>query len=202
MKYILFSGLILMSIGMTSNSPNSKVAVLQDASTYKDMPKGKALTNTEMQYFSQSNNAVVNFVGDLNDIHTNDAKAALKFTLPATTAKIIRAELHLKVIDIQDNPSVSIALAKDNHWQQTDEVNSTFPSTSKVTKLTNSVSVSAKDWNTIELSADVLAKCLKSKAQEITLVVSDSDQNPNSYFSFVADDDASGNKAYIVLYYN
>jgi hypothetical protein len=202
MKYILFSGLILMSFGMTSNSPNSKVAVLNDASTYRDMPKGKALTNTEMQYFSQSNNAVVNFVGDLTDIHTNDAKAALKFSLPATTSPITRAELHLKVVDIQDNPSVSIALAKDNHWQQTDEVNSTFPSISKVINLTNNVSVAAKDWNTIELSADVLTKCINAKTREITLVVSDSDQNPNSYFSFVADDDASGNKAYIVFYYN
>lgn len=202
MKYILFSGLILMSIGMTSNSPNSKVVVLQDASTYSDMPKGKALTNTEMQYFSQSNNAVVNFVGNLTDIHTTDAKAALKFTLPATTAKITRAELHVKVIDIQENPSMTIALVKDNHWQQTDEVNSTFPSTHKVTQLTSSISVSAKDWNTFELSAEVLSKYISAKAHEITLVVSDSDHNPNSYFSFVADDDASGNKAYLALYYN
>lgn len=202
MKYILFSGLILMSIGMTSNLPNSKVAVLQDASTYKDMPKGKALTNTEMQYFSQSNNAVVNFVGDLTDIHTTDAKAALKFTLPATTDKITRAELHLKVVDIQNNPSISIALAKDNHWQQTDEVNSTFPSLVKVANLVNEATVQGTDWNTFSLSVDALKKNTGAKAQEITLVISDNDQNPNSYFSFVADDDPSGNKAYLVLYYD
>jgi len=130
----------------------------------------------------------------------NLAQAALKFSLPQTGSVLSTADLHLKVMDRSGSPTATVTLTDDNNWiQTTSSATSKFPTLSAAQVLLNSSSVSSTGWISLTLPTSALdAKIVPSGPTDATLILTGSTA-PSTYFSFVADDDGSGDKAYLAL---
>ena len=143
----------------------------------------------------------VNYVGTtVPPWDEGSAQAALKFTLPRTSSVLSTARLYLKVMDRLGSPTATVTLTDDNNWMQTDNpATSRFPSLSNASVLFPNGSVPSTDWVSLALTTSALdEKIISSASTDATLIITGS-TNANTYFNFVADDDASGSKAYLAL---
>jgi hypothetical protein len=103
-------------------------------------------------------------------------------------------------MDRLGSPTATVTLTDDNNWiQTTSEATSKFPTLSNASALLTNGLVSSTGWDSLNLTTSALgAKIVSSGTTAATLIVTGSTA-PSTYFNFVADDDASGNKAFLIL---
>ena len=197
---ILCMALFANSMSIHAQTINSYL--VQDAFWNDAFDPGLAVPTLIMatNYVSETDNSIVtNYVGtSIFPGNENLAQAALKFRLPQSSSVLSKAKLFFKVVDIQGSPTATVTLTDDNNWMQTtDEATSKFPTLSNASVLLTNAPVSSTGWFSLYLPTSALdAKIVHAATTETTLIITGSTA-PNTYFNFVADDDASGNKAFL-----
>ncbi len=197
---ILCMALFANSMSIHARTINSYL--VQDAFWNDAFGSGHAVPTLIMatNYVSETDNSIItNYVGtSIFPGNENQAQAALRFMLPRSGSVLSRAKLFFKVVDIKGSPTATVTLTDDNDWMQTtDEATSKFPTLSNASTLLTNAPVSSTGWFSLYLpTSDLGAKIVHAATTETTLIITGSTA-PNTYFNFVADDDASGNKAYL-----
>jgi hypothetical protein len=197
--------LVALAVGLGCHQTNAvTVPLVQDAMWDDGFTPGVATPTQFMcsDYVSlASPSTCVNWVGTtVPPYDENLAEAALKFTLPQSGSVLSTADLYLKVMDRLGSPTATVTLTDDNNWiQTTSSSTSKFPGLSNASALLTNGSVASTGWIHLSLATSALdAKIVSSGTTDATLIVTGS-VSTSTYFDFVADDDASGNKAYLVL---
>ena len=142
----------LLLLGSNANAQTT-ITATQDAYTDNQITinqssGGSAYTTTYMSSVTD-NGSVVNIVGDQTSSYNTSqniiCKAALKFTLPTSSAGVISSvKLRLKIAGVSGSPTATITATDDTSWTQTDNaINSTFPSLVNTTTVASNVSVNA-----------------------------------------------------------
>lgn len=141
-------------------------------------------------YVSLSSPSVcTNYVGTtIPPYDENEAKAALKFTLPASSATLSSVKLRLKVMDINGSPTSTITMTDDNNWlETTSSATSKFPTLINSVTLVSNQPVSSTGWNEFYIPVDNIASKINSTtSSDITLLITGS-AITSTYFNFVAD---------------
>jgi predicted secreted protein len=192
----------LFANSMSIHAQTINLPLVQDAFWDEAFDPGVAAPTPFMtaDYRSLVNPSIVtNYVGtSIPHLGENKAQAALKFTLPQSGSVLSKAKLFFKVMDIQGSPTATVTLTDDNNWMQTTSLaTSKFPTLSNASALLTDAPVSSTGWFSLYLPTSALgAKIVPTGATDATLIITGSTA-PFTYFNFVADDDASGNKAYL-----
>lgn len=141
-------------------------------------------------YASLSSPSVcTNYVGTtIPPYDENEAKAALKFTLPASSATLSSVKLRLRVMDINGSPTATITMTDDNNWlETTSSTTSKFPTLINSVTLVSNQPVSSTGWNEFTIPVDNIASKINSTtSSDITLLITGS-AIASTYFNFVAD---------------
>lgn len=195
----LFSFMLLVN---PVDSYAANVALLYDASRSSSTDLGKAILTSEMVSYTDneaSGSTIVDYVGNIA-AWSFDMRAALKFTLTATTSKLSTAGLYLKVVDAKGSPTATVTLTDDNAWQQTnDYYTSKFPGSVNPKSLLSNSPITGTGWKQLPLDATELSAKIGATAADITLML-DGSASSDNYFDFVADDNnVSANNAYLAL---
>jgi len=192
----------LFSNSMSIHAQTINLPLIQDAFRNDAFDSGLAVPTPIMvtNYVSEDFSAVTNYVGTSipPTYNENLAQAALKFRLPRSGSVLSRAKLFFKVVEIVGSPTATVTLTDDNNWMQTTSLaTSKFPTLSNASALLTDAPVSSTGWFSLYLPTSALgAKIVPTGATDATLIITGSTA-PFTYFNFVADDDASGNKAYL-----
>jgi predicted secreted protein len=192
----------LFANSMSIHAQTINLPLIRDAFRNDAFDPGLAVPTPIMEtnYVSEDFSAVTNYVGTSipPTYNENLAQAALKFRLPRSGSVLSRAKLFFRVMDIQGSPTATVTLTDDNGWEQNSIPGlSTFPTLSNASVLLTNAPVSSRGWFSLYLPTSALgAKIVPTGATDATLIISGSTV-PNTYFNFVADDDASGDKAYL-----
>ncbi len=193
----------LFANSMSIHAQTINLQLVQDAFRDDLFDPGVAVPTPTMvtDYVSEDFSTVTNYVGtSIPHMNESLAQAALKFRLPQSSSVLSKAKLFFKVVDIQGNPTATVTLTDDNNWMQTtDEATSKFPTLSNASALLTNAPVSSTSWVSLNLAtSDLDTKIVSSGTTDVTMIITGSTV-PHTYFNFVADDDASGNKAYLRL---
>ena len=206
-QFILNRLFLFLAVGAASLHART-VVLTEDASADADYRVSNASIQTSdmLNYTNNegSGSTIVNYIGDIVSTNQHDFQSALKFTLPATSSVLSTAQLHIKVIDKSNAPTAVVKLTDNNSWHQTDDGTSSFPTLVNPTTLLTGYSIPSTGNLALNLDATSLAGKMGSI---ISLVVScgNATFGSNTYFNFVADDDAisnsgsSANNAYLAL---
>jgi len=192
----------LFANSMSIHAQTINLPLIRDAFRNDAFDPGLAVPTPIMEtnYVSEDFSAVTNYVGTSipPTYNENLAQAALKFRLPRSGSVLSRAKLFFRVMDIQGSPTATVTLTDDNGWEQNSIPGlSTFPTLSNASVLLTNAPVSSRGWFSLYLPTSALgAKIVPTSATDATLIITGSTV-PNTYFNFVADDDASGDKAYL-----
>ena len=192
----------LFANSMSIHAQTINLPLIRDAFRNDAFDPGLAVPTPIMEtnYVSEDFSAVTNYVGTSipPTYNENLAQAALKFRLPRSGSVLSRAKLFFRVMDIQGSPTATVTLTDDNGWEQNSIPGlSTFPTLSNASVLLTNAPVSSRGWFSLYLPTSALgAKIVPTGATDATLIITGSTV-PNTYFNFVADDDASGDKAYL-----
>ena len=181
---------------LTKHASAADATFVQDASRNDNLDVGKSLHDDWMSSYTDNEavgTTIVNYIGNVST-WGYQMEAALKMTLPATTATLTAAQLRLYVIDTKNSPAATVTLTDDNAWQQTnDSTSSTYPSLSNPSVLANNEVISAgTGWKAIDLTGAALTALdakIDSTANTVTFVITGSTTTDN-YFNFYADDNA------------
>lgn len=205
---VIKRSLVVLCLALLANLTNThaqtiNLPLIQDAFRNDAFTSGVAVPTPTMTniYLSEDFSTVTNYVGtSIYPGNENLAQAALKFMLPPSGSVLSRAKLFFKVMDIQGSPTATVTLTDDNNWMQTtDEATSKFPTLSNASTLLTDAPVSSDGWVSLNLAtSDLDTKIVSSGTTDVTMIITGSTV-PHTYFNFVADDDASGNKAYLRL---
>jgi hypothetical protein len=196
----------LFANSMSIHARTINLSILRDAFWNDAFDPGLAVPTSIMKtnYVSETNPSIVtNYVGtSIYPGNENQAQAALKFVLPPSGPVLSKAKLFFKVMDIQGSPTATVTLTDDNGWgQDSNPGQSRFPTLYNASVLLTNAPVSSTGWFSLYLPTSALgAKIAPTGFTDATLIITGSTVQ-NTYFSFVADDDASGDKAFLRITY-
>ncbi|HPS16684.1 MAG TPA: DNRLRE domain-containing protein [Bacteroidales bacterium] len=198
--YLLFF-FVFVFIGVRAQTT---IYATMDAYRDNSIDAGFSIYNDVMTLYLDnefSGSTIVNYIGDVTNYGISECKAALKFSLPGSSLVVSSAKLKLKIIDVTSSPTITIKSTDDNDWEQSAvEMNSTFPDLVNSSTLVSGAAIVAGDegtWKEFDIT-DFVESEISTSDHIISLVISGT-SSLNNYFNFVADDDASGDKAELVL---